>query len=251
MSTLQDSASRTFQSIVPFTYVWAFDCTVLYQKTLAFFPLADIGVYLYHQMRSIKLCENKQSCKGTRNALSWCLVKSSEWIVQFDPFFFPKPSLTLSAFSTTPLLLCHNWSWHLCALFWAKLRSSLRHVQQHPWSSKRRDPDVEEEEEESFISSRQKKSHTLLYINTCNLWEGVRVAKLLSTDALSISTLPNVTLAAQWKCPILLLLPAHSPGFWSISGAQTTNPSAPSSVPYKLGPKFATRPPWNPKTLDL
>lgn len=80
-------------------------------------------------------------------------------------FFFLKLSVTLSAFSTTPLLFCHNSSWQLCAFFWAKLRYSLGHMQHHPWSSKRRDPDVEEEEQESFVGPREKKWHTILYVN--------------------------------------------------------------------------------------
>lgn len=116
-----------------------------FQKTLAFFPPADFGIYLHCQIRSIESDENKQSRKemGDAGSVYGATLSHQNDFFHFDPFFFPF-SLSCRShyqpFPQPPFLLCHNSSWQLCALFWAKLRSSLGHMQQHPWSSQRRDP---------------------------------------------------------------------------------------------------------------
>lgn len=80
-----------------------------FQKTLAFFPPADFGIYLHRQIRSIESDENKQSRKemGDAGSVYGATLSHQNDFFDFDPFFsfsfFLKLSVTLSAFSTTPL----------------------------------------------------------------------------------------------------------------------------------------------------
>lgn len=79
-----------------------------FQKTVAFFPPAEFGVYLHRQIRSIESDENKQSRKemGDAGSVYGATLCHQNYFFHFDPFFFSfflKLSVTLSAFSTTPL----------------------------------------------------------------------------------------------------------------------------------------------------